>query len=315
MPTGIILSSGSQGATPEAIEKVLQDNGYEPDKPEVTETPAEEPKREDFKSDDEFAEAQQEFEAKQEELAEKEAEEEERKEAEREAARPKPSRRQRAIDKATKDLREQNKKLEERIAAIEGKKPATAQPEVKEPEKPKREAFKTDEEFEESMFEWRYKTRRAKEEQEAAQRSLETQLQENFASYQTAVADFKETHDDWDEVVTDSVSIPQSVYYAIVELGADGPRVSYYLGQHPEYADKLAELTPYRAAMEVGRLADKLKGGQKPEAERTTPRTRPRIPEPVRPVSTSATSSTLTSAEAAKKRNYKAFKVAQHMGR
>lgn len=324
MPSGIILSSGSQGATQEDIEKVFADHGLEVDKPETIEVELVEPKRDDFESDEAFEKAQEDFEAKQdeaeqqrEEQEDEQAQKEEERQQRREQQQKKPTRRQRAIEKATKPLVEQLRKANERLAALEGKGATTAQPEIKAPEAPKRADFKTDQEFDDAMFDYRYALRRAKEDAQAAQKSLETRLQENFTDYKTAVAAFKDEHDDWDEVVTKSVPISQPVYYAIVDLGAEGPPVSYYLGQHPEEADRLAKLTPYRAAIEVGRLADKLKKGEKPAersgAERPT-RTRPRIPDPVRPVSTAATSSTLTSREAAQKGSYKDFKAAQRRG-
>jgi len=55
-PSGIVMASSSVGATQEAIEKVLTENGHEPEKPAAAavETPVE-PKREDFKTDEEFA--------------------------------------------------------------------------------------------------------------------------------------------------------------------------------------------------------------------------------------------------------------------
>jgi hypothetical protein len=307
MPSGIILSSGSQGATQEAIEKVLTDHGYEADKPEVTVTEPAEPKREDFETDEAFEAAQEEFAAKAEEAAE---EEEERKEKERLAKLPKTSRRQRAVEKATKELREENKKLAERLAALEGKKPETAQPKI---QAPKREDFATDAEYEEAMFDYRYKVRRAKEDADAAQNAQQTRLKENFENYQTAVETFKDEHDDWDEVVNQQLPIHESVYLAIIEQ-ENGPQVTYYLGKHPDFARRLAEMTPLSAVMEVGRLADRLKGGQKPEAGEK-PKPKPRLPEPVKPVSTAATSSSLTSAEAAKSRDFRAFKAAQRAGR
>jgi len=307
MPSGIILSSGSQGATQEAIEKVLTDHGYEADKPEVTVTEPAEPKREDFETDEAFEAAQEEFAAKAEEAAE---EEEERKEKERLAKLPKTSRRQRAVEKATKELREENKKLAERLAALEGKKPETAQPKIA---APKREDFATDAEYEEAMFDYRYKVRRAKEDADAAQNAQQSRLKENFENYQTAVETFKDEHDDWDEVVNQQLPIHESVYLAIIEQ-ENGPQVTYYLGKHPDFARRLADMTPLSAVMEVGRLADRLKGGQKPDPGEK-PKPKPRLPEPVKPVSTAATSSSLTSTEAAKNRDFRAFKAAQRAGR
>jgi len=305
MPSGIILASSSVGATQEAVEKVLTSHGYETDKAEVVEPV--EPKRDDFKTDEEFATAQEDFEATQ----EKAEQEKEEKAAQERESQHRPSRKQRAIDKATKKLQDDLRRANERIAALEGNKPAIEEVKL---EALKRENFKSDAEFDDAMFDYRYKLRRAKEQTDEAKNTLESRLKANFTDYQTEVAAFKEEHDDWDEVVEQSISIPDAVYYAIVDLAKEGPAVTYYLGQHPEEIDKLAELTPYAAAIAIGRLADKLKAGEKPETK-VTSRLRPRIPEPVRPVRTSAAASTLTSAEAAKNRDFHAFKRAQRAGR
>jgi flagellar motility protein MotE (MotC chaperone) len=323
MPTGIILSSGSVGAKQEDIEKVLRANGYEPEKPEAA-AAAEvaEPKREDFASDEAFEAAQEEHEAEkaaaEEQAAETAEEKAEREEQERENKKPL-SRRQKAIERATRELREENRKLAERLAKVEGKE----KPELgKEPEAPKRENFKSDAEYEDALFDHRYKLRRTKEALEEQKKAYEQRLAANFEDYKTSAAEFREKHDDWDEVVNSSVSLPEAVYYAIVDLGKDGPRVTYHLAKNRDLIDTLAEMTPYRAAMEIGRLADKLKpgsrSGQKPAeaaGAARTPNPKPRIPAPVEPVRSAARSSTLTSAEAAKQRDFRAFKQAQRAGR
>jgi colicin import membrane protein len=220
MPTGIVMQSSSVGATQEAIEKVLVANGLEPNKPEVqVETPVE-PKPEDFESDEEFETAQEEFTTAQEE-AEAEAERlEEEKAAEK---KPKLTRSQRIAARATRELQEQLKKANERLAALEGgsgKKEAK----VEAPKAPKREEFKTDEEFEDAKFDYRYKLRRAKEEAENQLNSQQERLKTNFENYQSSVAEFKETHEDWDEVVDQPIPVQESVYFAIHEL-ENGPAV------------------------------------------------------------------------------------------
>src|SRR5208282_5354257 len=101
MPSGIVMSSSSVGATQEAIEKVLTDHGYETDKPEVEPV---EPKPEEI-------EAEEVIEEQKEEAAETEAK--------------RPSRKQRLVDRVTRELREQNRKLEERLAKLEGNKAAS----------------------------------------------------------------------------------------------------------------------------------------------------------------------------------------------
>lgn len=284
MPSGIILSSGSVGATQEDIEKVLTANGYEPEKPEpkAEEEPKEQP---EAKVEAEKDEAEEQEESK------------------------KPSRFQRRVERETKELRDEIKRLRQQLDGKDAKK----EPEPK-INAPQREDFKSDAEYDDALFDYRYQMRRAKEEAENAKKTLEAQLEANFNDYKASVADFREDHDDWDEVVNDKVRIPESVYYAIVDLGKDGPPVSYHLGQHPEIVSELADMTPYRAAIEIGRLADKLKGGKKAESS-VPPKPKPKLPEPVKPVSASATSSTLTSAEAAKARDFRAFKAAQRQGR
>lgn len=306
MPTGIIMQSSSQGAKAEDIEKVLVANGYEADKPEVKEET--EPARDQFDSDESWEAAKAEFDRKQEEAEDAAEEEAERVAAKKPVA--KLSRRERAVQAATKELREQNRKLEERLAALEGKKPEAK---VEEPKAPKREDFKSDQEFDDAMFDYRYQMRRQKEQAEEAKKSLEKRLAQNFEEYKDSVAAFKEEHDDWDEVVNSKLSISEAVYFAIVDLGKEGPAVTYHLGQHPEILEELAELTPYRAAIEVGRLADKL-NGKTPSAERKPKPKAATIPEPVKPISSSASASTLTTREAAQKRDYRAFKAAQRRG-
>jgi hypothetical protein len=354
------MQSSSFGATPEAIEKVLAENGYEVSRPEVEaptepkredfdsqekyakahdefkakQTPTEktepaeaaEPKREDFETDEAFAEAQEEFEQVQEELDEKAAQEAERK---RLQALPKKTRRQKAVEKATRELKDELRRTQDRLAALEKgteAKPGAIRAEERQPElpkAPKREDFKSDAEFDDALFDHRYQLRRAKEQQEAqrtqqeeTRKRVEAQLKTNFKNYQSQVAAFKEEHDDWDEVVTSNLPIHESVYLAVQEQ-ENGAQVTYYLGKHPDYTRRLAEMSPLSAVMEIGRLAEKLMPAAPELGADGRPPKKPApkaIPEPVRPVSTSATSSTLTSREAAKQRDYRAFKAAQRKG-
>lgn len=323
MPSGIILASGSQGATQEAIEAVLTKNGYEAEKPAASEVVIEEPKRDDFKSDEEFEAAQETFEAAEE--AREDAEEQEREKTEREKQQQaKPlSRRQKAIAKATAQTREELRKANERIAALEnkdgkdGKKPAVQTETVKEPEKPQREKFATDAEFDEAMFDYRYQLRRAKEQAEASRNSLQAQREEHWGNYKSNVKEFAVEHDDFDQVVNDKILISDAVYEAIVRT--ESPAVAYHLGKNPEIAERLNSLDPVAAIAEIGRLAERLnKTAPDPDraaaaAAKTKTKSKA-LPEPVKPLSASATSSTLTSKEAAKNRDFKAFKAAQRRG-
>src|SRR6266498_9863 len=213
MPSGIILSSGSQGATKEAIEKVLADNGYEPEAAAAVETevPAP-PKREDFATDAEFESAEDAHEQKLEEAENAEADKEAEAERKRLEALPKKSRRQRAVEKATKELNDKLRAAEDRLAALEGKK--TENKTEKKPEAPKRDDFASDQEYEDALFDYRYQLRRAKEQTDEAKKTLNSRIEKNFNDYKTAVGTFKDEHGDWDEVVNQSIAIPEAVYYA-----------------------------------------------------------------------------------------------------
>lgn len=324
-PTGIILSSGSQGATEEAITKVLTDNGLEPLKAEPEATPGElvEPMPEDFDNDEAYEKAKEAFDKA---LADHEEQEAEREEKQAGSDKPKLTRRQKAIERATRDLKEENRKLQERLAALEsgagGKKPAkeAAQPKL---EAPKREAFKTDEEFEDAKFEYRYQLRRQKEQSEESLKQAQARVKEVEETYRSNVNKFREglEVDDWDETLNQSLPLHDAVVFSIAEL-ENGPQVSYYLGKHPDFTKKLATLSPYSAVMEVGKLAASLAGKQKtgagnrPEAGAgARSKSRVRIPAPVRPVNSSATNSTMTSREAAQQGNFRAFKQAQRARR
>lgn len=317
-PSGIIMQSGSIGATQEALHKVFTDNKLEPETPETEIELPVAPKPEDFENDEDYEKAQEDFDSKEAEREEKEEEEAAKREEEEEAKKPKLTRRQKAIEKATRDLKEQNRKLEERLAAVEnGKKPAAAQPKL---EAPKRESFKTDEEFNDALFDYRYKLRRSKEQNEEALRLANEKVKEVTEFYQSNVRKFREglDVDDWDETLNQTLPVHDAVIFSIGEL-ENGPQVSYYLGKHPDFTKKLAEISPYSAVMEVGRLAARLKTGAANRAEADgrdkKKTTRAKIPTPVKPVNSSPKTSTMSSAEAAKERNFRAFKVAQRAGR
>lgn len=330
MPSGIILASSSAGATEKDIRNVLEKHGYEA----PTETPAApvEPKREDFESEEDFEAA---MDAHEQELEEHEAasggeereEEGEEEEEERQDTPPRrPSRRQRAVEAATAPLKQQIANLERQINEMRTK-PAEA---LKEP---KREDFPAgadgDKKFNDAMDDYKYKARRAREEQEAATNKAKELLEANANNFRTQVAAFKKEHADWDQVVGQPINMHDAVFYHIQELD-NGAAVTYYLGQHPDEARKLYEMTPTKAVVAVSKISEKLAtdgrrsrpanrngGGESGGGSSTTSQAPPRkkLPPPVTPTRTAAASSTMTSAEAAKAKNFKAFKAAQRAGR
>jgi hypothetical protein len=139
-------------------------------------------------------------------------------------------------------------------------------------------------------------------------------LQQNYDSYRAGVEAFKDTVDDWDETVNQSIPMHQGVQLAIFEQ-ENGAEVVYYLGKHPAYAEKLAEMSPLSAVMEVGRLSDRLlkqnpAGPNRAAGGGAPPKPKPRLPAPVKSVSSSATTSTVSTKTATSLRDFRAAKAA-----
>jgi hypothetical protein len=314
MPSGVILSSASPGATKEAVEKVLAGAGLEVEKPEEdTAAVVQEPKRDAFETDEEFEAAHVEWQDKQKEPEAKGGDEEE----EEEQPPKKLSKFKKRISRIVAPLERENQELKARIKALEkgGKK---EEPKPVENPRPKRADFTTDEEYEDALVAWGTAKAIADQAAKDAQKEENERLGQNLQNYRAQVEEFKEEHDDWDEVVNQDIPMHVGVQLAIMEQ-ENGAEVVYYLGRHPEYAKKLAEMTPLSAVMEVGRLSARLTAGSGSPGSGAghgdTTKNKSRVPPPVRPVSTAATSSTLTSRDAAAKRDYKGWKAAVRQGR
>jgi hypothetical protein len=323
MPSGVILSSSSIGAKKEDVENVLTKAGLEVEQEEVeaTEVPAE-PARDDFDSEEAFEEAHVAWQDAQPKPKEEDDEDDEEDEAP--APKQKVSKFKRRIEKVVGPIKRENEELKRRLEALEkGGKKEDDKPAPEANPRPKKADFKTDEEYEDALLQWGVTKATTEDKAKDAVKKQQTKLNENLKSYQAAVEEFKDTHDDWDEVVDrDDIPMHPGVQLTIMNPDAipNPAQVIYYLGKHPEYARKLAEKDVEAAIAEVGRLSDRLLKTESGSAGSATgrsekPKPKHRAPSPIRPVSTAATSSTLTSADAAKKRDYKAFKVAQRAGR
>lgn len=355
MPSGIILSSGSAGATKEAVEKVLTAHNLEIEKPapvegqepttegkqdeSVASQNAPEPKRGDFASEDEFNIAYEEWKVERDDAATSKAEADDDKDVdgdegdESEPATPKLSKFKKRVNKLTAPLHRKIAELEAQIKSSTsgGAKKDEPAPTAA-PARPLRASFKTQEEYEDALIAWgTEKTTReqAIKQHESDQRQ---QLESNFSSYKRNVEEFKDTVDDWDTVVNQPIPMHTEVQLAIFEQ-VNGAQVVYYLGKHPEYTKQLAILSPLSAVMEVGRLSERLlsrkgtgsRNGSQPASGSAGSSTGNRgtststkvvkIPAPISPVSTAATSPALNSRDAASKRDFKAFKRAIRSGR
>lgn len=314
------LTSASPGATEENVAAALASAGFEV-KTEEKE-PNAEPQREAFESDEAFNAAVEEHRIAQEAAEAEEPEAAAETEEEEQPPARKPSKFAKRIEKITGKLKSENEELKARLAKLEsGVKTedkdaaAAADPNPR----PVRSAFGTQEEYEDALIAWGTTRTLEQKSVKEIEDEQKAQAQENYDSYKAGVEEFAAEHDDWEEVMNQNLPVHPDVLFSIFELREAGAAVSYYLGTHPDFVQKLAKMPVRSAVMEVGRLSVKLTpasgSGGTAAGSGDNKQPKRRIPAPVRPVNTSATSQSLSTAEAAKKGDYKAFKRAQRAGR
>jgi hypothetical protein len=94
--------------------------------------------------------------------------------------------------------------------------------------------------------------------EEAAQRAFHARGQ----TFQARVDGFKERAPDWDQVARNpNLPVTQVMADAITDSNL-GPQVSYWLGQNPHEAARIASLPPIRQVAEIGQLEARLGSGQ-----------------------------------------------------
>lgn len=211
---------------------------------------------------------------------------------------------QKRVDKLTKttyELREEVEGLKEeneRLKSSASQSPKPVEEALGLPAKPTPEQFskdgKTYEDYLEALVDWKEKVRSIQAEHaknQEAKQEQDRKVKETFDSYNARVGEFREAHDDFDEVVgRDDIQIPQSVQLAVVELD-NGPEVAYYLGKNPEVCEQLMELSPLRAVARIGVIAASLDGGNAPAP--AAKKLSSSAPAPIKPVGGAATKSSV----------------------
>jgi hypothetical protein len=120
------------------------------------------------------------------------------------------------------------------------------------------------------------------------------QRRQTLQKYAAGVKEAKSRYSDWDETVNQDLHIGVGSQLALLEI-ENGPEVVYYLGKHPDVARKLGQMSHSLAAAEVGRISERLAGAS---------RSRPRVPAPVRTVSTAGSSVAPSPSDIASRPNY-----------
>lgn len=191
----------------------------------------------------------------------------------------KPSRNQNAKQRLRRKLREseaENERLRsqnDKIATLESKLDSVINPP---PARPNRVDFETEEEYEDSLFEWRDASKPQQPQptsepvQEQSALGIAPEVQKKWLDDIDAMAD---KHDDFEDVL---VSIPkenmtEAMTFAIMEAEQAG-EIAYFLGQNHKEADRISKLSIASQVREIDKLGNKFI---------TKPTT---TPEPIKPV-------------------------------
>lgn len=198
------------------------------------------------------------------ETAEEAEQGEEEEEAEEEADADKPPKKkggyQRKIDRLTQEKAELEARLEQALAERTAEKPAeTAKPPAaEETAKPESKDFKTWDEYEEALIEWRLEQRdKARQAKEEADRQAEVRkaVQDNWNA---KVEAGRKAYKDFDTVVVQSKRpVSPTVQHVILDSEKGGD-LAYWLGTHPQDLDRINKLPPVAATRELLKVEQQL---------------------------------------------------------
>lgn len=195
----------------------------------------------------------------------------------------------RRIDKLTKQkaAAEQERDIWRQEALKNQKAPAEKQstaPEKTEPKgKPKADDFESHEEYVEAVTDWKVEQKLSA--RDAKQKETETlsEHQKQVNAHFERVGTFKETHDDFDDVIEsiDDITMSPTVQQMILD-SEHGAELMYLCGQNREEYARICKLPALAAAREFGKFEAKfLKTSESTEVKeaKTT-----KAPPPVKPI-------------------------------
>jgi len=148
------------------------------------------------------------------------------------------------------------------------------------PKKPTRDQFEDEDEYIEAVADWKTSQKLQEREQTQQQQQRKQKEQEEQERIGQAVQTINEQgmneFEDYEDVVfeNDALTITDNMVHAISEMDY-GHRVAYHLGNNPDRAAKIAEMSPYRQATELGKIERDLTQKPKKKQPKTPPPTEP----------------------------------------
>lgn len=126
------------------------------------------------------------------------------------------------------------------------------------PKRPKADDFTSHDEFVEALTDWKMDQRDSAKEQKQKEAAIKSEFQTKQQKYAELADKFKESHDDWDDVVkAHGVTVTLPVQEAIIDSEI-GPDVYYALAKEPKELARICALPPIQAAKEIGKIEARL---------------------------------------------------------
>ena len=185
--------------------------------------------------------------------------------------------------------RQRAEKAEEELEKLKSKIPATA--------RPKKEDFEDEDQYLEALIDWKAdeKLRVAREAAVEKQEKAEDKkaVTEVFQNLDEVMERGREVHEDFDSLVMDkNLTLTPDMVSAILQT-ENAAEIFYHLGQNPDVAASIADMTSAKAAVEIGKLDARLGTPPKKEEKKeekkekvVEPKSGPKAPPPINPVKT-----------------------------
>ena len=140
---------------------------------------------------------------------------------------------------------------------------------------PSRDQYDSDEAYADALA-------TVKAEQLLKQRKQQEEFSKTIAAYEESEEKARDKYDDFDQV-TRNPNLPiTNVMLEAIQSSDIGPDVAYYLGTNPKEAERIAGLSPYLQAKEIGKIEVKI--ASNPPVKKTSS-----APAPINPVTARGT--------------------------
>jgi hypothetical protein len=143
---------------------------------------------------------------------------------------------------------------------------------------PNRADYPDDESYVRDLVQFQLKGALTGVQDKITQTQTHAQVQQTWA---TKVTEARSTYADYDSVMEDAQDIPINQHVAeAIQTSDVGADVAYYLGKHPEEAERINGLPPLAAARAIGRIESRIEDVRSKQTKTSASK----APDPIKPV-------------------------------